>query len=635
MRRTDLEELESYYESELAYLRQSGQEFARSFPKIAKRLELSGGESPDPQIERLLESFAFLAARIHARIDSLFPEVSQSLLGVLCPHLVQPVPSMAIARFEPNVGNIPPDGYEIVRGTSLIAASDDNRTQCRFRTGSPVVLWPIAVTDAAIIPHADFRGNLAFLKDLDVRGSIYDSGALHLELSAQKQRKLSALNFRKLRFYIKGSRIQVRRILDLLWMAGAVVIQAGNRKPVRRLIREDRTFPLSFGGFKPEDALLPTPNLSLSGFRLLQEYFAFPEKFFFFDLDLSGWKDIPGGPLADDAKIHIYFLIKGAAPAELEISPDNFQLNCTPIINLFEKTTEPVRINQTQTEYRLSPDLKRERTTEIYSIQRVVGTSDVEGKPAEYRPFFSFSHQAVQDPQDTDPVTVFWESPRKATLIANSSGTDVFLRFVDLGRADVVPPSSTVHAETLCTNRDFAHELSEDQPLNFEKPGAPVVSAVCLTRPSEQRTPPLGGEALWKLVSSLALNHLSLADQEDNDDNAQTAKEALREILRIFSPGDPYSERHILGLKSVVARPAFRRAGKGNRQGFIRGTEITITLHPEFLDTGEAVILVSALSHFFALYASVNSFTQVILAWDGGGRENSTWPLMTGQRPLL
>lgn len=637
--------LERYYSNELEYLRREGEKFRRAHPKIANRLEVGSGESPDPHVERLLESFAFLTARVHARLDALFPEVSSSLLNVLCPHLISPVPSMAIVRFEPNTDSIPQEGFVIPRGTSLFARSSGgpDGPEYRFRTGYDTRLWPIEVTGASIIPHSEFTGPLAFLKlkeDAGVgrdKNSIYDTTALKLELKGAGQRALADLHIRSVRFYLSGRRSTVRRIHDFLGRSKTIVLRSGQHAPKYYTDRR-RSWPISFPGFTPEEAMLPTPNAALSGFRLLQEYFAFPEKFFFFDLDLSGWRD-PSEP-AKEETIEIYFILRGSPQNDLPVTESNFQVNCAPVVNLFDKLSEPIRIDNTQLEYRICPDLRRERTTEIYSIDRVVGADDIEGRPAEYRPFFSLNHEMVHPSGGGPDSAVFWEGTRRPTMLADVGGTDLYIKFLDPYYRPGEPPSTTVYAGIQCTNRGLANELPEGTVVRLEVPGAPVLPdlSTLVTRPTQQRSPPLDGEALWRLVSSLALNHLSLARQEDSIEEAQATKETLRELLRIYGTGEPDDERQILAIKEVRSRRISRRRGMGGRQGFVRGTKITITLHDaerEPLAPGEAAMLVSVLSQFFRLYSSVNSFTQVVLTDpDVEGKERE-WPPMDGQRMVL
>src|ERR1700761_9080307 len=131
-----------YYQRELDAINRLTAEFAEAHPKIASRLRLSGDAVEDPHVARLLEGVAFLAARVHHRLDDEFPELTDALLGVLYPHYLAPVPSCAIAQFQcdPNLDaplRLPP---RIMLGTEAVQGEE-----CRFRTAWPQTLWPIEI----------------------------------------------------------------------------------------------------------------------------------------------------------------------------------------------------------------------------------------------------------------------------------------------------------------------------------------------------------------------------------------------------------------------------------------------------------------------------------------------------------
>src|SRR5262249_14502368 len=137
---------------ELGFLRQMGAEFAQKYPKIATRLQLEADKCEDPHVERLLEAFAFLAGRVRLKIDDEFPEITESLLNVLYPHYLAPVPSMSVVQFalDPEQGKLT-TGYTVPRETVLYSRPIHG-TPCRFRTCYPVTLWPIEVASASMDP---------------------------------------------------------------------------------------------------------------------------------------------------------------------------------------------------------------------------------------------------------------------------------------------------------------------------------------------------------------------------------------------------------------------------------------------------------------------------------------------------
>ncbi|EYF02868.1 type VI secretion system baseplate subunit TssF [Chondromyces apiculatus] len=591
-------ELLDLYARELAYLRERGAEFSAAYPKIAPRLGLEGRHCSDPHVERLLESFAFLTARLQHRLDSDLPELTTALLGVLYPPLQSPVPSMAIAAFDvkPKDSKLT-SGLVIERHTPLFAEARGGPT-CRFRTCYPVTLWPIAVESAGFTAP----------EKLDLpSGASGVMAALQLQLRSGGP-PLRALGPTRLRFYLNAGGMVGYRLYELLFGHTLRVLVADAEG---RPVGEARLHPVGFGA--DEDAL-PYPTHAHAGHRWLQEYFAFPEKFLFCDVEL--------GALPEGAAMQILFLLDRRPPASLVVRADTFQLGCTPIINLFPRTTEPIRVDGRFPEYRLVPDARRERTTEIHSILRVTATAPGEAEQIDYAPFFSFSHH-----REGAGPRAFWHARRVATDREEVPGTDVFLSFVDTTFSPAQPPSRAVYASVLCTNRDLPEEMSAGVRLQPER-GAAVGTISCLTKPTPQRDPPLAGQALWRLVSNLSLNHLSLSGPSGLD--------ALREILRVYLPDQiPDAERQIQGIAAVSARTVARRTGPDAWRGFCRGTEVTLTFDEEQFVGQSPLLFAEVLGRFLSLYAHINTFTELVLKSTAREEVWKRWPPMAGARPLL
>jgi type VI secretion system protein ImpG len=324
------ESLLRYYHSELSYLRKMGAAFARRYPKIGTNLELSADQCADPHVERLIESFAFLTARLQRRMDQEFPEITAALLGVLYPHLVNPVPPMAIAQFQvdPDQGKLT-TGHEIRAGTQLFAQTTDGLT-CRFRTCYPVTLWPLDLISAGFESPAQF----------DFLDSAADvASVLRLRISAVGL-NLEELSLGKLRFYIRGDATLVNTLYELLFCHAmrVAILPENGRRPV--YLPERSILPV---GFEPTDEVIPYPPQSLPAYRLLQEYFAFPEKFHFFELDHLD-------AVLKGKTLDILILLDRVAPSRMAVDRGTFCLGCSPIINLFRKTTDPIRVDQRQHE---------------------------------------------------------------------------------------------------------------------------------------------------------------------------------------------------------------------------------------------------------------------------------------------
>jgi type VI secretion system protein ImpG len=295
-------------------------------------------------------------------------------------------------------------------------------------------------------------------------------------------------------------------------------------------------------------------------------------------------------------------------------------------VNLFPRTTDPIRVDHRFPEYRLVADARRERTTEIHSIQKVTATAPGEADQVEYAPFFSFTHAGTATGASAGP-RAFWHARRASTARADVPGTDVFLSFVDLDFSPRKPPSRAVYATVLCTNRDLAEEIPAGVPLSLER-GAAMGRITCLTKPTSQRAPPLGGQALWRLVSNLSLNHLSIS--------GPGGAEALREILRVYLPAPiPEAERQIQGIAGVSARTVTRRVGADAWRGFCRGTEVTLSLDEELFVGSSPLLLAEVLSRFLSLYGHINTFTELVLKSTAREEEWKRWPPMAGAKRLL
>lgn len=611
------EELLPYYDRELAFIRELGAEFASRYPRIAGRLRLSEGGSQDPHVERLIQAFALLNARLRHKIDDDLPEITDALLGVLYPHLNRPIPSAAITQFLPDRKQADlTSGHLIPRGTAI----ETERVldmPCRFQTCYPVTLWPCEVRQARLAPHP--------FESPQTRMSGRCEGVLHMELGTfAPSVKFEQFTWDSLRFYLHpGRRQDIDRLYELLFehtVEVAIARGPGDPKPIlldpKEVIR-----PVGFG---EDEGLLPYPARSFLGYRLLVEYFVLPHKFRFFDL--AGLKNRLAG---FEDSMHLYFFVNNLTP-ELaqDVRTETFRLGATPMVNLFTKTAEPISLTHQQSEYRVVADARRERGMEIWNIDRVTST-DARGGETEYRPFFSFHHASEEAEQ-----RAFWHVSRRPSLRDGEAGsetaTDLFLSFVDL---DFSPndPDRSFTVETTCFNRDLPSKLpfTGSRPtLDMPNGRGPVGSVVCLSAPTPTHRPKYRQGAYWRLLSHLSLNHLSITSDEDG-----TA--ALREILKLYDPiASPESSAAIAGILKVASRRVTGRAGVP-RAAVCRGIEIELDLD-ESRFGGSAYLLPVVLDRFLALYANVNSFTRLICQTKRGGRvETWRWPARTGEKVLI
>jgi type VI secretion system protein ImpG len=614
------EELLRYYKSELTYLRQMGSVFAERYPKIAKRLELGHEECADPHVERLIEAFAFLTARLQHELDSEFPDITSALLGILSPQLTSPVPSMAIAQF-----NVDPEqakmttGFQIDRHTSLFADANDH-LYCRFRTCYPVTLWPLKVT------AADFEQtrNYSFL---DMETQVVAALQVRLQCLTPAV-KLQDLEMSRLRFYLHGEPILVKSLYELLScnLYDVALQTPDGGEPV--YLGADALRPVGFG---LDADVLPYPPNAHPGYMLLQEYFAFPKQYLFFDLCFDANRDGTKLPDLLDPKtpaqtVDLVFLLNRRPPQNLPIDEKVFRLGCTPIINLFPKTTEPIRLDHRSLEYTLVADKRRERTTEVHSILSVSASSNAVDTTQKLEPFYSYNHR-----MQAANHKAFWHARRVATTRKDLRGTELVLSFLDLDLKPSLPAMQTVYAHTLCTNRELARELPAGALMQIEQaaPLDPKLPIVCLEKPTAPLPPPAKGSTAWRLVSQLSLNHLSLADGKDS-------LSALKEILRLYASPDNHVDQQLIdGIAEMTCRPVVRHMGGEPWRGFCRGTEVTLTFDEDYYEGSGAFLFASVLNSFFASYAAMNSFTQLVVKSKQREGIWKRWSPMTGEQIVL
>jgi type VI secretion system protein ImpG len=591
-----------YYEQELTYLRNRGREFAQTYPRIADRLELQDGYPADPHVERLIESFALLTGRIRHEMEAEFPEISTALLGILHPHLVQPVPPLAVAKFQIDArrGKFT-TGHLIPEKTPLFTYGSRG-VACRFRTCYPVTAWPVRVAQATFESAAkyDFAGSDARVaRVLRLRMEVLTGSLADLEMDS-------------LRFYLDVRSGPAYLIYELLFCAlkEILILPESSKEPVPLPLTS-----ITPVGFEKSDATVPSPAHGRPGYQLLQEYFQFPEKYLFFDL--RGLRRHRSEKYFD-----ILFLLTQAPGARTELSPGAFVLGCTPIANLFTRTSEPLRVNQRKLYYRLVADARREHTTEIHSIDNISSSMDPTDENRWYQPFYSFHHVGAGP-----TPKAFWYARREATGREDLPGTDLFLSFLDLDFRPTQPPNEVAFAHTLCTNRTLATQIPPGHPLQMEDVGP--VTVTCLTRPTAPVYPPLGGPAVWQLISTLSLNHLSLASGE-------AGRDALREILRLYCFADqPSRQQQIQGIRAMSSKDVTMRVGRDAWRGFCRGTEVTLTFDEDSYTGGGAFLFAAVLRHFLALHASVNSFTQLVARRVNREEEWMRWPPLAGAQSLL
>ncbi|HXP05558.1 MAG TPA: type VI secretion system baseplate subunit TssF [Stellaceae bacterium] len=600
-----------YYDRELNALRRLTAEFAAAHPKIAGRLRLTADAVDDPHVARLLEGVAFLAARVHHRLDDEFPELTDALLGVLYPHYLAPFPSAAITQFVPQ-----PDlatALSLPQHIALDAEPVHGET-CRFRTAWPVTLWPIEIENVRLsgLPLAAPANPIAPGAVAVLRITLKCSAA---------EGNFTRLGVDRLRFFLRGAANVTLPLYELLCAHAVSVAYADSATdPAPVILPADAIQPV---GFAPEEALLPWPARSFAGFRLLSEYFAFPEKFLFVDFDRMDAKTLLSG--GNRLEIFVY-LDRTVSELERSVTTDVLALGCTPIVNLFSQRCEPIQLTHMDTEYRVVPDSRRPATTEVWQIERV-RESQSDGSSRPWRPFYRLTHG---DP-DGDAAGAFYYPVRRQTA-APLAGSEVYIAPHDPDFDPDGTTSGVLSIDAVCLNRDLPADLpfgGGHPELRFVEPSAGVTRVNCLTAPSQPLRPPLREQRFWRLVSHLSLGHLSVVGGEE-------AASALREVLRLYDLRDSAETRAAIdALVSVASKPGSARAPGGKGGAFCRGLDVTLEFEPGAWETAGLYLMASVLDRFLALHATVNSFVRTRALPRGRTGRGRTWPARAGMRVLL
>jgi type VI secretion system protein ImpG len=604
------DELLTYYERELTFIRRLSAEFAEKYPKIAGRLLLERGKCEDPHVERLIEAFSLLAARIHLKIDDEFPEITESLLQVLYPHYLAPIPSMSIVQFDldPEQGKIS-TGYTIEPHQQIYSKPAQD-TICKFRTCYPVTLWPLDVVSA--------RVDLPGPPDAFGRAS---PAALVLRLRTQGDASFRELEIERLRFFLGGESQTAHRLYEAIFgTCSRVEVRAPEAAGRARTLPSGSIGEVGFGR---DEGLLPYSPRSFLGYRLVQEYFHFPEKFLFVDvLNLGVLRQ--GG---FDREVEIVFALDRAPQLDARVDAASFRLGCTPIVNIFRQVAEPIRLDHAHAEYRVVPDVRRQRTTEVYSVDAVTSVSPTTGSALAFQPFYSFKHSF-----EGRTGHAFWHATRRPSERKDDSGTEVFLSLVDLNFRATRPPTDVVTVNVTCTNRDLPGLLAFGDPNgDFDLEGAAPLRAVrCLTKPTRTLRVPLRHGTQWRLISHLSLNYLSPVEW-----GGGASPEVLQELLRLYDFADsPVAQQQIAGITAVSSRQVIKRMRSKVGSGFARGIEATIEFD-EAKFVGSGVYLFSAvLEKFLGLYVSINAFSELVATTRQRGVIRR-WSARSGYQALL
>lgn len=572
-----------YYQRELSNLRNLALEFAEAHPALAPLLS---GQSTDPDVERLLEGTAFLSGLIYEKLDNDFPEIVHGLIQLIFPHYLRPIPSATLIRFMPKRSLR--ETIVIPKATAIDAVESEG-TRCTFTTRCDVTLSPLAVAAVDFTTQGGGQGRLSIALKLE-----------GLDLAAFKPDAI--------RFHLAGVYAEASRRYWLLFT---------RLREVRVTTAEGRSVTLGRQAVKPvgfdeQEALIPFPARSFSGYRILQEYFILPEKFLFFDVcGLDQWRD--RGP-GNGFTLTFEFT---DLPQDLPpMRPEHFQLFVAPALNLFPHQADPIVLDHRKPEYSIRADGDNPQHYQVYSVTRVTGIVQGTVREREYMPFELFNPQV-------EAVPVYALHHRLSSLDGKAE-----LRIsVAYPGGSAAPSQETLSMEILCTNGVLPETLHAGDVRMATESSPELAEFSNIRTPTAPVQPPLGRNLLWRLLSHLFLNYLSMADAEN-----------LRSMLKLYIFAETRDRAAVLantqrveGISGVTVKASDRFVG-GH---LLRGQEILVRIDPQgFTGKGDLYLFGSVLDVFLGNYAAINAYTRLTVE-DTSGKERMTWPIRLGDRTLL
>ena len=641
-----MKDLLPHFQRELGFLQSHRNEFAAAYPEIGGRLAAASDLIDDPHVERLIQSFALLSARVHKRLDDDFPLFTESLLEVLYPHYLRPFPSCSVACFDLGAGAAQLSQAAQVPRHTLLDSRPVRGVKCRFRTAYDVTLLPLRVVEAG------FRGAVNAPTGSVVPREATTEFAITLELLSP-QVEWATLGAQTLRLYLHGETSMVNALREVL--SGQVVgtlVQGESHQPWTPVgpgpLGAAAALP-RLAGFADEEALVEHDSRSHPAYRLLAEYFGFPVKFNFIDLPL------PGGAFAPKTRrLTLHLAIAGlrgdselARQLEL-VDASALVPGCTPVVNLFAQRADPIRITHVDTTYPVLPDGgRRAFGYEVHSIERVFRVQQTpEGESIHaFKPFYSLQHDQLL--REGEQAGRYWYSQRNETLAERSPGYETEIGIVDVEFDPMAPQADTLSIDVLATNRSLPSHLTVGHAGgDLFTEGSSLAREVRLMRtPTPSYRFERGQGALWRLVSQLSLNHLSIGAGapaapagRPTDPGAEpgAGAQALQEMLRLYDlPRSAINRRLVNGLVDVGYQATSACLPGNPFPTFVRGTQVRLVVD-EGAYVGHGLrLFAQVLDHFFGLYVHANSFSQLVVVSSQTGETLLTFPRRAGANPLL
>ncbi|ALU89496.1 type VI secretion system baseplate subunit TssF [Herbaspirillum rubrisubalbicans] len=601
--------LKDFYHAELTSLRQEGMAFAQQHPELAHALGLNPRQARDPQVEMLMQSFAFLTGRLQYQMEIDQAASANALLNSLYPHLAAPVPSMLVAQI-----SVKPKGNDLSheqvleRGRNISTpafSAAGRRIDCRFRTAYETPLMPFEVT---AIQTQSLKAYPWLCEDGN--GDTKNSAVLRVSLRSKGVANLKGRG--RLRFFLNPTEPGAYDLYDLLALhLDSMAITVPQTSQTRRLPVEQ----FRWLGEADDEAMLPCNPQTHPGYRLLQEYFSFPEKFMFFEVS-----QIDFGGVCD--QFDLLFLLDSELQEYSSYPAQTLRLNCVPLVNLYPQRLDPLKLDHSKYEYHLLGDLENHRYCEIYAIETLESSSPRSGTRT-IAPYFAIDQSDRLEQQD-----YFYTTRREASQGVDIAGSEIFISFLDQQFNTTQLVDEVIGGRALCTNRRLPEQLDCGAPLYLEGPGA-VSAITVLSKPSPHQNPPIIGTRPWALVSQLSLNHLSLAD-------SPLALGALKDILRLhLGPNAGHGLRQIEGLQGLHCHSIMRHRHIDGWRGFVRGHDVRLQIDQHCFEDASAVLFCAVLRHFFRSYATVNQLVEVSLEMNNLTGVQKQWQPLAGAQVVL
>lgn len=621
------------YERELRYFRESASEFAQAYPKIARRLAIDGTEVADPYVERLIEATAFLSSRVALKLEAEYPRFTGHLLDIVYPHFLAPTPSMLVARLEVDPGDTNlARGATLPRGSGLRSQHVSGQgTRCDFRTAQAVQVWPLEVVSTRYFSYAPDLPITKHPLSEDIRGG------LRVRLRTGGELMFSQLPIEELSFHVGGGEDVAWRLLDC-FMADPVgvmvrsITDASSASSIHHLPGS----AIEPVGFHDDEALLPQTATGFSGFRLLQEYFAFPQRFQF--VRLKGLAPALANMHSHEIEL-IWLFSHGNTSLEPLVDVSHMQLHCVPAINLFSKRLDRVALSEGVSQFHLLVDRTRPQDFEIHSITEVVGhgvaSDGDDAREQEFLPFYAAFHGSRHAHPayytTTREPRVLSTRQRQEGHRSSHVGSELFMQIVDPQEAPYSSRLRQLGVAALCTNRDLPLLMPMGTGNELQCVDAFPVQGVSVVRgPSSPHSPVVSQGLGWKALDHLALNYLSISDADPRQ-----GAEALREILSLYAGrGDQARQMLVQALQSVVSKAVSRRLPIPGPIAFGRGLEVSLQVDPAAFAGQSALLFGAVMAHFLQRHVEVNHFVETVLK-NTRGDELMRWRPLCGSRPIL